>query len=174
MRSAAKRSRPVCRRRKNTPKKYRVRKTDRVKGDPDFQEGWGFPQDAGIKAHWFIPTVAGMRVSLCHFVIQAPIWIIPSVKDDDPKCRSCQKFLERRLRLGKLKLERDLRSRLSGRIAGFLADPLLGPRLYACPVCDAAYEGMAPSLFSCSEGGHPAKTVVELARKDTWTRDKPP
>lgn len=172
MRSAAKRSRPVCRRRKNTPKKYRVRKTDRVKGDPNFQEGWGYSQEASLKAHFFIPTVAGMRVNLCHTILQTPVWIIPSVKDDDAKCLSCQKLLDRRLNLAKIKQERELKRRLDGRIASFFADPLLGPRLYACPVCDTAYEGMAPALFPCSEGGHAAAMVLELARKDTWTRDK--
>lgn len=173
MRSAAKRSRPV-RRRKSTSKKYRPRTMERVRGDESFQEGWGFSHDTSIKAHWFTPTVAGMRVSLCHVVLQAPVWILPSIKEDDAKCLSCQKFLERRRSLAKIKQERDLKRRLDSRIASFLADPLLGPRLYACPVCDTAYEGMAPQLFPCSEGGHAATMVVELVRKDTWTRDKAP
>ena len=58
--------------------------------------------------------------------------------------------------------------------ARYAFHPLLGPRLYACPVCNTAYEGMAPTLFPCSEGGHAATMVLELVRKDTWTRDKPP
>jgi hypothetical protein len=39
-------------------------------------------------------------------------------------------------------------------------------------VCDSVYEGMAPDLFPCSDGGHEPTLVVELAKKDTWTKDK--
>lgn len=169
---AAKRKTPYRPRRKK--KSYKSRPSERVKGDRNFRNDWGFSQDTAKVAHFFMPSVSGMLVSLCHVVIQAPVWIAPSTSDTDRRCGICARLVERRQKLAKLKRERDLKRHLDARVATFMADPALGPRLYGCPVCNSVYEGMAPSLFPCSDGGHPPVLVVELARKDTWTRDKTP
>lgn len=171
MRQAYRRVTPV--RRPKNKKKYPSRTIERVKGDKNFERGWGFSHDTSNVAHYFTPSAGGMRVTLCHSLIQAPVWIAVSVSEQDRRCRSCEKLLQRRTQILQARKEAELKRKVDGRVARFLADPLLGPRLYACPVCHSVYEGMAPNLFPCTEGGHEAAMVVELARKDTWTRDKP-
>lgn len=177
-RPATKSAKKVYYRRKPGPKRKRgkpcpVRGVERIKGHPDFINDWGFPQDNAKVSHFFTAAAAGNVISLCHVYRQRPVWVIPATDKDEKKCGMCLRVLERRQRLATLRQEKKLKRSLDGRIASFLADPTLGPRLYGCPVCNTAYEGMAPSLFPCSEGGHPATLVVELARKDTWTKDKP-
>jgi hypothetical protein len=159
--------------RRKTKAKHPSRPIERVKGDENFERGWGFGHDTKRTAHYFTPSAGKKRVSLCHLVLQDPVWIIPSTLETDRRCRMCQEYLERRHRIAQDKRERALKRHVDSRIARFLADPSLGPRLYGCPVCHGVYEGMAPKLFPCSDGGHPPTLVVELARKDTWTRDKP-
>jgi hypothetical protein len=150
--------------------KHRSRPTERVPVDENFREGWGLPHDRSTTPHYFIPSTAGTVVSLCRVHKQYPVWVVPS--DTEKRfCAQCAEFLERRRNLGKVKQERTLRTRVGPRIAAFLANPKLGPRLYGCPECNSVYEGFAPTLFPCRDG-HPPVTVVELARKDTWTKDK--
>ncbi len=168
---AAKRKTPF-RKRKTSKKTVAKRQMHFTKGDKNFQEGWGFNDEFGRTAHYFKPSVAGMRVTLCHRFTQAPLYILP-VTDDAPHCTACRRLLERREHVTKTLAERQLRKKLDARVASFMADPALGPRLYACPTCNTVYEGFAPQLFPCSDGGHEPVSVVELARKDTWTRDKP-
>lgn len=170
-RNASKRKRPVRRPVENS--KYPSRPRERAKGDEDFQEGWGFNHDTGTVAHYFVPSTAGMRVSLCRHLLQAPVWISPTVSETDRRCRACIRYLERREKMAQVRREAELKRQFDDRVARFLSDPSLGPRLYGCPVCRSVYEGMAPNLFPCSEAGHESTLVVELARKDTWTRDKP-
>lgn len=164
--------------RKPGPKKrwsklHQVQAVERIKGHPDFKNDWGFPQDNSKVSHFFISSAAGKVVSLCHLFKQPPVWVVPATEKEGRKCEKCLKILDRRQSIAALRQEKKLRRSVDARIASFLVDPTLGPRLYGCPVCNTVYEGMAPSLFPCSEGGHPATLVVELARKDTWTKDKP-
>lgn len=155
-------------------KRYKFRLAEQIPGDPSFREGWGLNHNTSYKSHWFIPSTAGMVVSLCRRFRQYPVWVIPekgTPEKPQKRCGVCEEFLERRQNIAKAKLERDLRRTLDAPVAVFMADPALGPRLYGCPVCSSVYEGMAPDLFPCSDGHEPV-LVVELAKKDTWTRDK--
>jgi hypothetical protein len=150
---------------------YKNKAMERVPMDPSFREGWAYHNDTAYMVHFFTPSTRGMLVSLCHQHRQYPIWVIPE-EEGDIRCGHCIRVLERRQRVAKIRRERGLRRKLDARVAAFLADPALGPRLYGCPVCDSVYEGMAPDLFPCSDGGHEPTLVVELAKKDTWTKDK--
>ena len=139
----------------------------------DFEDRWGCIKGGTPVSHWLQKGPGGKVYSLCRMVREPFRYVIPE-KNIHRRCGSCLSVLARsgavNHYLGEPRqASAILKTKFAVLIESFMKDDTLGPRLYLCPKCRRAFEGMRiePQLCTGSEdGSHPPTAVVELARKD--------